>query len=161
MPRWIAAVVPPGSWRSPPYNPLFFGETARIPARILAVALNVRGATGREPVLVTLGASSVPSCRLSTSVSRGVGGQKLLGPREWRARPLSNLKVAREVKGSAAQNMDVIDKRANNDLNVRAVGPPSRQKTGNTCQVYEAMRSTNVKSRCLSNMRIRPCGPDG
>ncbi len=48
--------------------------------------------------------------------------------------------------------MDVIEKRANKDLNVRAVGPTARQKTGNTCQVYEAMRSSDVKSRCLSNM---------
>src|ERR1035437_11030758 len=40
-------------------------------------------------------------------------------------------------------------------------GFPSRQKTGSAFQVYGAMRSANVKSRCLSDMTIRPCRFDG
>jgi hypothetical protein len=60
-----------------------------------------------------------------------------------------------------AQNMDVIEKRGNRNLNVCEIGFPSRQKTGSAFQVYGAMRSANVKSRRLSDMTIRPCRFDG
>src|ERR1017187_2537547 len=145
MPRWIAAVaagsgrantfsrrwtewirqhsIPPRSWRSPPSNPLVFGETARIPARILAVALNVRGATGRELVLMTLGTSKVPSCRLSTFVSRGSADKSCWGRASGAHDLFAILREHARSRDSAAQNMDVIEKRANTDLNVRAVGP--------------------------------------
>src|ERR1035438_7578593 len=63
-------------------------------------------------------------------------------------------------RDSGAENMQAIERKTNIDPNVCEMKKVSwRQKTGSAFQVYGAMRSANVQSRCLSDMTIgKHCG---